>query len=179
MNLTNSPKYTAAAKSNALPAVESSLASLKALLASDSKLDTILANPALSTSDKATIVQTLAAASKADSTVTNFLSVLADNNRLGLLASVASQFETLTNAANGIVEATITSAQALDTRTINRLQGSIAKSSFVGEGKKLQITNKVNPEILGGLIVEVGDRTVDLSVAAKISKLNALLKEDI
>ncbi|VVT54965.1 uncharacterized protein SAPINGB_P004351 [Magnusiomyces paraingens] len=171
--------YTAAAKSNALPAASASLSALKTLLAKDSKLDAILSNPALSASDKKTIVETLASSVKADKTVTNFLSVIADNNRLALLGPVAAKFETLINTANGVVEATITSAQALDTKTLNRLQTSISKSSFVGEGKKLQISNKVNPEILGGLIVEVGDRTVDLSVAAKISKLNKLLSDDI
>lgn len=138
-----------------------------------------MSNPALSSQDKKVVVDTLSRASKAEQTVSNFLNVLAENNRLSLLPAIADKFETLSNASKGIVEATITSATALDTRTINRLQTAISKSSFVGSGKKLIVNNKVNPDILGGLVVEVGDRTVDLSVSAKIAKLNKLLSEDI
>lgn len=138
-----------------------------------------MSNPALSSQDKKAVVDTLSRASKAEQTVSNFLNVLAENNRLSLLPAIADKFETLSNASKGIVEATITSATALDTRTINRLQTAISKSSFVGSGKKLIVNNKVNPDILGGLVVEVGDRTVDLSVSAKIAKLNKLLSDDI
>lgn len=148
-------------------------------MSKDKKLGEILSNPALSNEDKKTVVSTLSTASKAEKTVTNFLNVLAENNRLSLLPAIADKFETLSNAAKGIVEATITSAAPLDTKTINRLQSAISKSSFVGSGKKLTVNNRVNPDILGGLVVEVGDRTVDLSVSAKIAKLNKLLSDDI
>lgn len=171
--------YTASVKSSTLSSTESALASLKTLLSNDKKLGEILSNPALSSQDKKVVVDTLSRASKAEQTVSNFLNVLAENNRLSLLPAIADKFETLSNASKGIVEATITSATALDTRTINRLQTAISKSSFVGSGKKLIVNNKVNPDILGGLVVEVGDRTVDLSVSAKIAKLNKLLSEDI
>lgn len=162
-----------------MPAAEASLSALKELVSKDTKLATILENPALSSSDKKAVVSTFSEAINADSTVSNFLTLLAENNRLALIPSIAAQFETLTNAAKGIVEATITSASALDNRTLNRLQASISKSSFVGEGKTLKVSNKVNADILGGLIVEVGDRTVDLSVSNKIAKLNKALTDDV
>ena len=73
----------------------------------------------------------------------------------------------------------VTSAQTLDNKTLNRLETAIAKSAFVGQGKKLKVTNKVNPDILGGLVVEVGDRTIDLSVSAKVAKLNKMLTDSL
>lgn len=73
----------------------------------------------------------------------------------------------------------VTSAQQLDGKTLGRLETAIAKSALVGQGKKLRVTNKVNPEILGGLVVEVGDRTIDLSVSAKVAKLNKLLTDNL
>jgi len=49
----------------------------------------------------------------------------------------------------------------------------------VGQGKRLKVVPKVNPDIKGGLIVEIGDRTIDLSVSAKMAKMNKLLKDSL
>jgi F-type H+-transporting ATPase subunit O len=171
--------YTVSAKDSSLDATEKSLNSLKSLISEDKKLATILSNPALSTGDKKTIVDEITKATGLDKTVGNFLSVLAENNRLGLLPDVISKFEVLSNAHHGYVDATVTSVSELDDKTLTRLTNAISKSEFVGEGKKLRIHNVVNPDIKGGLIVEVGDRTVDLSVSAKIARLNKLLTDTI
>ncbi|GKT86705.1 ATP synthase subunit 5 [Colletotrichum tofieldiae] len=67
----------------------------------------------------------------------------------------------------------------LDNKTLNRLETAISKSAYAGAGKKLKVTNQVNPDIVGGLIVEIGDRTIDLSVSGKIAKLNKLLTDTL
>ncbi|KAK9370845.1 OSCP/delta subunit of ATPase [Lipomyces kononenkoae] len=170
--------YTAAAKASTLDATSKALTSLKTLIEKDSDMSGILSNPALSASDKKIVVETLST-SVSVPTVANLLSVLAENNRLGLLSEIIENFGTLMSAHNGEVEATITSATPLDSKLLSRIESAIAKSQFVGAGKKLKVSNKVNPDILGGLIVEVGDRTVDLSVSSKISRLNTLINEAV
>lgn len=67
----------------------------------------------------------------------------------------------------------------MDNKTLNRLEAAVSKSEYVGAGKKLKVTNEVNPEIVGGLVVEIGDRTIDLSVSSKIAKLNKLLTDSL
>ena len=62
---------------------------------------------------------------------------------------------------------------------LKQLENSIAKSKFAGSGKKLKVQNKVNSEILGGLVVELGDRTIDLSVSNKITRLNKMLTDAV
>ncbi|KAK9458003.1 OSCP/delta subunit of ATPase [Dipodascopsis uninucleata] len=172
--------YTASAKESSLDATSKGLASLKAVIEKDSTLTSVLENPALSASDKKVVVESLTkSVSGITPAVSNFLTILAENNRLGLLSDVIGKFDTLMSAYKGEIEATITSAAPLDNKTINRIEAAISKSEFVGAGKKLKVSNKVNPEILGGLIVEVGDRTVDLSVSSKISKLNTLISQAI
>ena len=52
-------------------------------------------------------------------------------------------------------------------------------SLTVLNGQKLKVVSKVNPEIKGGLIVEIGDRTIDLSVSSKMAKMNKLLKDTL
>ncbi|KAK9496111.1 OSCP/delta subunit of ATPase [Lipomyces doorenjongii] len=170
--------YTAAAKNSSLDATSKALTYLKTLLDKDADVSGILSNPALSASDKKIVVETLSK-SVSVPTVANLLAVLAENNRLGLLSEVIEKFGTLMSAYKGEVEATITSAAPLDSKILSRIESAISKSQFVGAGKKLKVSNKINPDILGGLIVEVGDRTVDLSVSSKISRLNALINEAV
>jgi F-type H+-transporting ATPase subunit O len=85
----------------------------------------------------------------------------------------------------------------LDNKTLSRLEAAVSKSQYVGQGKKLKVTNKVyhpsstccafkninsiqvNSDILGGLIVEIGDRTIDLSVSARVAKMNKLLGDTL
>lgn len=174
-------KYTAAVKTSTLDPTAKTLSALTALLSKDAKLGSILATPTLSSADKGAVVAELLKATNSASqpTVSHFLQTLAENNRLGLLGDVATKFGELIRAANGEVEMIVTSAQSLDNRTLNRLESAIAKSAFVGQGKKLKVTNKVNPDILGGLVVEVGDRTIDLSVSAKVAKLNKMLTDSL
>lgn len=90
--------------------------------------------------------------------------------------------------------------KALDNKTLSRLEAAVSKSSYVGAGKKLKVKNtvrptprtlflsqvpdpnkslQVNPDIVGGLVVEVGDRTIDLSVSSKLAKMNKLLTETL
>ena len=61
---------------------------------------------------------------------------------------------------------------------LQRLQSAIEKSEY-SQGKKLKVVTKVNPEILGGLVVNIGERTIDYSVASKISRMNKLLSESV
>lgn len=87
-------------------------------------------------------------------------------------------------------------SQKLDPRILQRLETVVSKSEY-SYGKKLKVVTKVclladmfsridaetrlqiNPDIVGGLIVEIGDRTIDLSVSAKIAKMNKLLTDTL
>lgn len=172
--------YTAAAKSSSLEPTAKALASLGDIIKRDPKLVDILHAPTLSSEDKAAVVAELAKQSGASgSTVKNFLDTLAENNRLGLLGGVCDKFNAIVAASRGEVEMRVTSAQNLDSKTLQRLETAVTKSTYVGSGKKLKVTNEVNPDIVGGLIVEVGDRTIDLSVSSRIAKMNKLLTESL
>ncbi|PYH74709.1 F1F0 ATP synthase subunit 5 [Aspergillus vadensis CBS 113365] len=170
--------FTASAKSASLDQTSKALANLGQTLKADRKLTTILSAPTLTVADKQQIVQELqkvAGADKGD-ILKNFLATLAENNRLGLLEGICDKFTTLMGAHRGEIELNITSAQELDTKTVNRLEKAVSKSEF-SQGKKLKVVTKVDPELVGGLVVEIGDRTIDLSVSSKIAKLNKALTD--
>ncbi|MCJ1325876.1 ATP synthase F0 subcomplex subunit OSCP atp5 [Thelotrema lepadinum] len=171
--------YTAAVKTSALESTSRALTSLSEVLKKDAKLPAILSAPSLTSEDKSQIVQELqkhtGGADKGD-TVKNFLQTLADNNRLGILGSVCEKFTDLMGAAKGELDMIVTSAARLDPKTLQRLETAVSKSEY-SQGKKLKVVPKVNPDIVGGLVVEIGDRTIDLSVSSKVSKMNKLLTD--
>ncbi|MCJ1352199.1 MAG: ATP synthase F0 subcomplex subunit OSCP atp5 [Icmadophila ericetorum] len=189
--------YTAAAKTSTLEPVSKSILALSEVFKRDPKLTQILHAPTLSPQDKQAIITELQkhmGSPGADKdTVKNFLKTLADNNRLGILAGsgrggvgrhqCAGKFgPSLLTVSNSrgmkllIVDWEF--SQKLDTKTLQRLETAVSKSEY-SQGKKLKVIPKVNPEIKGGLIVEIGDRTIDLSVSSKITRMNKLLNEAI
>jgi len=172
--------YTAAAKTSTLDQTSKALAALSEVFKKDPKLALVLNAPTLTASDKAQIIQELqkhtgSGGDKGD-TVKNFLNTLAENNRLGILEHVCEKFGTLMGAHRGEMELVVTSAAKLDQKMLQRVETAVAKSEY-SQGKKIKVVPKINPEILGGLIVEIGGRTIDLSVSYKISKLNKALTD--
>ncbi|KAM3506857.1 hypothetical protein MY10362_002109 [Beauveria mimosiformis] len=172
--------YTAAAKSSTLDPTAKALAALGDITDKDPKLNSILAAPTLSAEDKSAIVaELIKQAGSGGATIKNFLETLAENNRLGLLQGVCHKFNQIISASRGEVEMTVTSAQPLDNKTLAKLETAVSKSPYVGAGKKLKVTNEVNSDIIGGLVVEVGDRTIDLSVSSRIAKMNKVLTDSL
>lgn len=170
--------YEASAKDSSIESTAKVLDGLKKLFKSDPQSETILIDPSLTTEAKKEVISIVNDKVSGDKVTKGFLEVLAQNNRLDILKDIMTQFEVLNNAHKGIVEATVTSAQELDSKTLRRLNSAISGSKYVS-GKTLELKNVVDPEIKGGLIVSIGDRTVDLSVASKLLKYNSLLNESI
>ncbi|KAK5175669.1 ATP synthase F0 subcomplex subunit OSCP atp5 [Saxophila tyrrhenica] len=174
--------YTAAAKTQSLDTVSRALDNMAATFKRDTRLQNILTAPTLSVEDKKSIVGELQKSTNVTdktNTLQNFLNTLAENNRLSVLEGVCEKFGTLMSASRGEVEMTITSAAPLDQKVVRQLEQTVSKSQYVGQGKKLKVVPKVNPDIRGGLIVEIGDRTIDLSVSAKMARMNKLLQDSL
>jgi F-type H+-transporting ATPase subunit O len=82
-------------------------------------------------------------------------------------------------AQRGQVNVTVTSAQALDGKTLQKLESVLGKSSLIGKNSSILLKSKVDPNLMGGLVIEVGEKTIDLSVSSKITKLNSLLATSV
>lgn len=141
-------QYTAAAKQSALDPVSKALSSLRSVFARDAKLSPMLHAPTLSATDKRGIIAELekhtggAAAADKSGTLKNFLGMLAENNRLGLLEGVCEKFERLMEAHRGEMEVVVTSAQRLEERVVKRLEQAVAKSEL-SRGRKMKVVTKV------------------------------------
>ncbi|EPX73527.1 F0-ATPase delta subunit [Schizosaccharomyces octosporus yFS286] len=169
--------YTAAVKESKLDRVEKALTTLGATLKERPELSQFISNPSINYEDKKLIVSSLSKMTGGDALLGNFFNLLSVNNRLALLSRIQNQFEKIMRAQRGEVEVTITSAAPLDSKTLSRLESKIAKSKY-GKGKLL-VQNKVSPSILGGLILEIGDNILDVSVSSRVNHLNQLMTDAI
>jgi F-type H+-transporting ATPase subunit delta len=102
----------------------------------------------------------------------NFIAMLAENDRVALLPEIGAQFAVLKNAQEGAADATIHSAFDLSADQLNQLAATLEKKF----GRKLNPTVVVDPSLIGGVRVVVGDEVLDTSVRAKLQQMhNALV----
>ncbi len=128
-----------------------------------------LANPLVSNTQKAAI---LAGLTKSAASLTQrTIATIAEGGRANLLVEIAAQLKALLAAHIGQVEATITSARALSSATQKQLSQALAKAT----GKQVQLTLKQNPELLGGLTVELGSLHLDATLAGALNSMRARL----
>jgi F-type H+-transporting ATPase subunit delta len=109
--------------------------------------------------------------SKLPSTGANFLPTLIENGRLAALPEIAHQLHALKNAAEGMADCLITTAFPLDEAQVNHLVDALSKRV----GLKLKPEVQVDPELIGGVRVAVGDQVLDTSVRSQLQAMKAAL----
>ncbi|CAD5210971.1 unnamed protein product [Bursaphelenchus xylophilus] len=166
--------YTAAHKKNVLDAVDKDLQKVKDLYATSKDFKTFVQNPTLKRNQKKAAVEAVLKKVGVSSEVQNFCGVLAENGRLANLQAVINSFETIMRAYRGELAVDVVSAEKLNSSQEAALKDALSK--HVKAGQKLTINFQVKPSIIGGLVVTIGDRYVDLSVASKIKKLSDVVK---
>jgi F-type H+-transporting ATPase subunit O len=128
-----------------------------AIIASPSLTRRAIDNPTLSASERTKALSSIIPQG-ASPILSNLLSVLAENGRLSSAPKVFADFASLMAAYHGELEVIVTSAEPLDSKTMSRLDKAL-KSTKEAEGKTIKITNRVNPSLLGGLLVDFGDKS--------------------
>jgi F-type H+-transporting ATPase subunit delta len=101
----------------------------------------------------------------------NFVRMLVDNHRLSLLPEIAVQFDELKNAREGAADALIVSAFPLDEAQLADLIASLERKFQ----RKLKPTVQVDPSLIGGVRVTVGDEVLDTSVRARLADMQTAL----
>jgi F-type H+-transporting ATPase subunit delta len=102
----------------------------------------------------------------------NFVRVLAENDRLGVLAEIRSQYEVLKNDREGVVEAEITSAFEMDQAQLADLVARLEKKT----GRKVRARVIVDKSLIGGVKIAIGDQVIDGSARAQLGALENALK---
>ena len=106
-----------------------------------------------------------------DSKVANLLQAVLDNGRLAAWPEIASQYQALVNASSGVSDARIQSAFAIDAAQLMQTVAALEKRF----ARKLNATVEIEPELIGGIRVTVGDEVLDTSVRARLEQMKVAL----
>jgi F-type H+-transporting ATPase subunit delta len=127
-------------------------------------------NPNVTQAQLADVIASLVK-SPLNAEVKNFIAMLAENGRVALLPEIGAQFQELKNAQEGASDAQIVSAFELSAGQLAQLVATLEKKF----GRKLNPTVTVDPSLIGGVRVVVGDEVLDTSVRARLQQMHVAL----
>ncbi|XP_059154696.1 ATP synthase subunit O, mitochondrial-like [Physella acuta] len=166
--------YSAATKQSKLEAVEKELSSLQTELQKNSKLLEFLADPSQKKNQKReTIEGWMKQRSFSDLTMNLFVT-MAENGRMNKTQQVLSSFSKLMSAHRGEVTCSVVTAKPLDEESSKELKAAL--QGFLKKGQTLQLFTQVDPSLIGGMTVTIGDRFVDMSMKSRIKTYTNLIK---
>jgi F-type H+-transporting ATPase subunit delta len=141
-----------------------------AAVAADAQLRQYAGNPKVEATQVYDLLSSVVK-SPLSSQVSNFLRAVLDNGRLDALPEIASQFHALVNAQSGISDATVFSAFPIDGAQLADVVVTLEKRF----ARKLNASVVVQPELIGGIRVVVGDEVLDTSVKARLEQMKVAL----
>jgi len=148
------------------------LKAFQALLDSSEDLTRLVRSPVFSAEDQIAALEAICAKAGIDGLALSFIKLVTKNRRLFSIADMIKAYGTLLATAKGEVQAEVTSAENLSDKHVNDLKAAL-KASI---GRDVQLSTRVDPSILGGLIVKVGSRMMDNSLKTKLQNLKIAMK---
>jgi F-type H+-transporting ATPase subunit delta len=163
--------YEAAEASGRAAEIERDLVAIRDAIASSPELMRLLANPAFPVNGKKAILLELATGS--DPLVRNLLQVLVDHGRLTALTDVVDVFSARLRETERLLAVELTTAIPVGDDEADRLRGRIAAAS----GKDVTLRRRVDPAVLGGVVLRIGDQLIDASVRGRLDGLRLALRK--
>jgi F-type H+-transporting ATPase subunit delta len=153
--------------------VASALATVQAMIAESPDLQRLVRSPVFSAADQTKALDALLSRAGVSGIAANFIRLVAIKRRLFVLSDMIRDYSKLHDAARGVTRAEVTSAAPLDNEQIAALKDQLRGTA----GKDVDLTAKVDPAIIGGLIVKLGSRMVDGSLRTKLNAIRTRMKE--
>ena len=164
--------YELASENNCIDSILKDFNSLHKFILENKDLSLLIHSPLIASNDKLEILLKIINEKSIDSLSVNFLKVISINKRFSKIVSIILQFININAQKRGDILADVTSAEELT----NEQQQGIKNQLHTILGKKLSLSYKVDKKIIGGLIIKVGSKMIDTSVANKINKLKIAMK---
>jgi len=137
-----------------------------AQLVGDERILAIVGSPARPISDRRAVLDNLLGG-RVRPQVANLARLLTERGRVDLLPAVASQYRRLLNRHRGVVDAVVTSAVPLNADETAAVRARVEQMS----GAAVELRGVVDPDLIGGLTIRVGDRLLDASVRGRLERL--------
>jgi F-type H+-transporting ATPase subunit delta len=164
--------FDLADEQKALDEVAGDLKRLRDMLRESADLRRLVRSPVLSREDQGKAMRALADAARLGRLTQNFLGLVAKNRRLFAVPDMIEAYLAKLAERRGEVTAEVIAAQALDERQRARLDEQLRAAV----GAKVAVDVRVDPGLLGGMIVKVGSRMVDASLKSKLHRLQIAMK---
>jgi F-type H+-transporting ATPase subunit delta len=161
--------FEAAQEQGRLDAVREQLREVVDAEAQVPELRALLRNPQLDPRARAAAIEDILGG--AEDLLRNFLLLLADKGRTGQLEEIAREFERLVAEHEGVIHAELTTAVELSDEEAKKLLGQIEQAS----GRKVDATRRVDPDLIGGIVLQVGSHRLDASVRGRLERLRRQL----
>ncbi len=166
--------FELALENKAVDSVKQDLDAFDELIEGSKDLTRLVRSPVFGADEQLKALRAILANTKIKGLAGNFLKVIAANRRLFAVRDMIRAYRALVARHKGEVSAQITVAEKLSEKNLGALKSAL--KSVTG-GKDIDMDVKVDPAIIGGLIVKVGSRMVDSSLRTKVNAIKSAMKE--
>jgi F-type H+-transporting ATPase subunit delta len=157
--------FEVASEHDKLDVVREQLGAFADALTDDRELSVFFFSPYFSTQEKQDGLRRVVV--DADETVLNFLELLIEKHRMPVLFRIRREYDAMWERANKVLPVEITSAVELDEQTVKGIGDRIGQET----GQRIELTARVQPEILGGVVLRVGNQILDASIRNRLERL--------
>jgi F-type H+-transporting ATPase subunit delta len=157
--------FDAAQEQDKLDAVQEQLEDLVHMVTEVPELQALLDDPETDSRAKGDVLAQILGES--DELVRNFVRLLAEKGRAPELADIAREFDALVHAEQQVLDVELTTAQKLSDEDFENILARIEQAS----GRKVEATRKVDPDLIGGLVLQAGSMRLDASVRGRLDRL--------
>lgn len=155
---------------NAVEKVNADMVQLSNVCKESKEFASLLNSPIIDSKKKTEIFNAVFE-SKIEKVSLDFITLILKNSREALLAEIATGFINLYKKSKNILDVTVISATALDSKTRSTIETKI-KANFDGT---IELTEKIDPALIGGFIVRIDDQQIDASIASQLTNLKNIL----
>ena len=165
--------YDLASEAKAVDALLADFETLSKLFEDNKEMAALIASPVLSRQEQTRAMTAVLEKAGAHELSVKFIGAVAQNGRLFALPRILTNFADLVAQKRGQISAEVVSAVALDKKRQKQVQEIVAK---IAGSEKLSLAMRVDPSLIGGLVVRIGSRMIDTSIKTKLNRLEAAMK---
>ena len=165
--------YELSKENSELDKVETGMKSLSKLLSDSIDFKEMISSPTVSKKDKRNVIFVIADRNNFSKTLKNFLGLLAIKNRLFFLGKIIESFLNLVSNSKGELKAKFVSSKKLSIEEQNKIKNELSKDFK----SSLNINYEYDPDLIGGLIIQIGSIMIDTSIKTKLKKLEKSMVE--
>ena len=151
-----------------IASVQKELDAIAMTLGNDKELFRSSTERTITHADREKTLVSLVEKTQSGHVVENFLKLLNEADRVSIIETINAEFKELVEKLNGVVVVEATTAEALNDQEIQEITDKLTKSLGVA---KVSVQNKVNPDVMGGVVMQIGSMQIDDSIQTKLNRL--------